>query len=202
MSNFPPEKYYEACITYNIVKEFDEREKRIYPFSISQIEERSKGYDFGYTYSNKSFFIQYKRPLLYDSENSIYTWQICREQLGIINSKNYGIRTYYALPAFIDTRQWFEGLENTYFVAAPNLQNHLKSKNDTKTNNINSKNGILKKWDYFSQFHKSLQKNVAYSVDESGITFEDILFYAQNLNEETRKNTWVYLMEDDNNYVF
>jgi len=202
MSDLPPEKYYEACITYHLVKEFEERfEKKLFPFSISQIEEKSKGYDYGYTYSNHSFFIQYKRPSVYDSANCVYNWQICREQLSVINCQDHGLRTYYALPAFIDSMQWFEGLEYTYFVLAPKLENYLKNKRNTKTSNISSNSNILKKWDYFSQYHTFLQSNVAYVMKQKDITFEDIISYAQILNEETRECTWVYLIEADS-YVF
>ncbi|WP_111927791.1 hypothetical protein [Clostridium tertium] len=202
MSDFPPEKYYEACITYHLVKEFEERfDIKLFPFSISQIEEKSRGYDFGYTYSNQSFFIQYKRPSIYESKKTIYSWQICREQLSVINCQHFSLRTYYALPAFIDTMQWFEGLENTYFVLAPNLENYLKNKANTKTSNINSNIDILKKWDYFLQFYDPIQSNVAYVVNQKGITINDIVNLAKKLDRETRECTWVYLMED-NSYVF
>lgn len=51
-----PEKFYESCLTYNIIQYFDEvLEQKVYPFSISQLEEKSAGYDYGYEVSNKSF---------------------------------------------------------------------------------------------------------------------------------------------------
>ena len=43
-NSFPPEKYYEACITYHILRYYEEKRiGRIFPFSISQIREKQKG---------------------------------------------------------------------------------------------------------------------------------------------------------------
>lgn len=40
---FPPEKYYEACITYHIVRYCEEKQMgRIFPFGISQIQEKKR----------------------------------------------------------------------------------------------------------------------------------------------------------------
>lgn len=198
MSNFPPEKYYEACITYHLVNEFEVLfQRKIYPFSISQIEENSKGYDYGYTYSEKSFYIQFKRPFAYDSATSTYNWQICRNQLGVINQQNYRLNTYYALPAFVDSMKWFEGLEYTFFVLAPNLESYLKNKNTAKTNLVNSDVNILKSWSYFSSKYSSVSKNVAYKTEQKPVTFTDIVIYAQSLNKETRECTWVYLIKEE-----
>ena len=62
MKKAQPEKYYEACITYNIIKELNRIGKKVYPYSISQRDEKEEGYDFGYHVSENSFLIQYKSP--------------------------------------------------------------------------------------------------------------------------------------------
>jgi hypothetical protein len=125
MSCFPPEKYYEACITYHLVNEFRDRfDQTLYPISISQIEEHFKGYDFGYCFSGSSFFIQYKRPVTL--QNDIYSWHIDKDQLQIINKRSDLFKTYYALPAFSDMMEWYGGIDHTYFIVAPIFQHMLK----------------------------------------------------------------------------
>jgi hypothetical protein len=199
LNNFPPEKYFEACITYHLVNDFKERfDKRVFPFSISQIEEKSKGYDFGYTFSNESFFIQYKRPLAYDTDTSIYSWQISREQLSIINHQNYALKTYYALPAFVNTKQWYEALEHTYFVIAPKLEDYLNKKKRTKTNNIYSNIDILKSWSHYSSIYASKQRNTVLKLKQNTVTFEDVISYAKSIDHQTKECTWIYLIEEEN----
>ena len=57
MDYFPPEKYYEACVTYHIVRYYEENfDERIFPFSISQIQEKREGYDFGYLRNPEQVF--------------------------------------------------------------------------------------------------------------------------------------------------
>lgn len=200
MKSFPPEKYYESCITYHLVKEFEERfEKKLYPFSISQIEEKCEGYDYGYTFSNRSFFIQYKRPYSFMCESGIpvYNWNVCREQLSVINRQPHSLKTYYALPAFIDIMKWFEGIDHTYFVLAPRLEEYLVNKGKAKTNIINSNNKILKRWNDILLSHELFQSNVAYEYSQNGITLTDIISIARKLDGETRECTWIYLLEDD-----
>lgn len=37
----PPEKYYEACITFNLIQYFSTNYgKKVYPFSITQLREK------------------------------------------------------------------------------------------------------------------------------------------------------------------
>lgn len=44
-----PEMFYESSLTYNILQYFEEiLEQKVYPFSISQFEENSAGYDYGF----------------------------------------------------------------------------------------------------------------------------------------------------------
>lgn len=194
IKNRPPEKYYEACITYHLVNEFKQRfDIELYPFSISQIEEYTEGYDFGYKFSCDSFVIQYKRPDVYS--NGEYYWKINREQLDKLNSNNYKLRAYYALPAFIDTNKWFEGFESTFFVEAAKLQYFLKSKIN-KNNNINSKSKILEDSDHFIKKYDYGQKNLAYAEEVQSVTMKDIIQLANGIEKEMRNNTWVYLMRE------
>lgn len=111
-NSFPPEKYYEACITYHILRYYEEKRiGRIFPFSISQIREKTEGYDFGYYLEDKEyFFIQYKRPYYGSS-----AWQINIGQLNTIVENGIGKITYYAFPDFHNIFEWYTGLENTFF---------------------------------------------------------------------------------------
>lgn len=198
MTGFPPEKYYEACITYHLVNEFKERyNKRLYPFSISQIEENSKGFDFGYKISCSSFYIQYKRPFVYEATESLYSWQICRKQLSVINSQPHALRTYYALPAFVRTDQWFEGLDHTYFVDASKLAAYLdRHREKTKTSTIHSNVGMLKPWSDFSSRFASTPRNAVAHSEKKDICLQEIIAYTKTLAPETRESTWVYLLEE------
>ncbi|ARU60802.1 hypothetical protein CBW65_06625 [Tumebacillus avium] len=198
MAGFPPEKYYEACITHHLVNEFKERyNKRLYPFSISQIEESSKGFDFGYVLSGRSFYIQYKRPFAYVATQSLYSWQICRNQLSVINSQQHVLRTYYALPAFVGTGQWFEGLDHTYFVTASKLAGYLeRHREKTKTSIIHSNLKMLKPWSHFSSQFVSPPRNAIAQSEQKDISFEEIIRYTETLDPETRECTWVYLLEE------
>ncbi|HWO98311.1 MAG TPA: hypothetical protein VNM45_18655 [Bacillus sp. (in: firmicutes)] len=197
MSIFPPEKYYEACITHHLVNEFRERyNKRLYPFSISQLEENSKGFDFGYVISHQSFYIQYKRPFAYEIMESLYSWKIDRNQLNIINSQPYALRTYYAFPAFFRTDQWFEGLDHTYFVNSPKLEDYLeRHREKTKTSTIHSSLGILKPWSQLSSQFATIPRNAVAQSKQQDVCFHEIITYAETLDPETRNRTWVYLLE-------
>lgn len=42
MRDIPPEKYYEACLTYHFVRQFELIGGKLYPFSISQKKKRIK----------------------------------------------------------------------------------------------------------------------------------------------------------------
>lgn len=197
MVDFPPEKYYEACITHHLVNEFKERyDKRLYPFSISQIEEYSKGFDFGYVFSRQSFYIQYKRPFAYETTESVYRWKVCRNQLSVINRQSYALRTYYAFPAFVRTEQWFEGLDHTYFVNASKLECYLeRHRVKTKTSIIKSNLGMLKPWSHFSSQYASPPRNAIAQSKQKDVRLHEIFAYAKSLDPETRARTWGYLLE-------
>lgn len=95
MKKAQPEKYYEACITYNIIMELKRIGKTVYPYSISQREEKDEGYDFGYHISEKSFLIQFKSPYKFKEIKNgeiIYRWKINRAQLDVLNKHNENIR--------------------------------------------------------------------------------------------------------------
>ena len=112
----PPEKYYEACVTYHLVRRFEWMYgRRLYPFSVSQIREKKLGFDFGYELSEGNLFlVQFKRP--YVMGNGRLRWQIGREQAEILAKQP--VKAYYAFPAFLDGKEWYEGLEKTVFVPA------------------------------------------------------------------------------------
>lgn len=114
---FPPEKYYEACITYHIVRYCEEKQMgRIFPFSISQVQEKKEGYDFGYQMDSQNlFFVQYKRPQMRMTVSNSAVWMIDIGQLKTIVEAGIGAYSYYALPEFYDYREWYEGLEKRIF---------------------------------------------------------------------------------------
>ncbi|HHY25545.1 MAG TPA: hypothetical protein GX523_02115 [Desulfitobacterium dehalogenans] len=192
MSKIPPEKYYEACITYNLVYEFNIKyDIKLYPFSISQIEEKEKGYDFGYELSNDSFFIQYKKPSLFDINTNKYSWKIDNEQLHIINRSNINIKTYYALPGFVNTSKWYEGLDLTYFIESVKLGNILKSKNGQKTATLHSTNNGLRSWSYYFDSKQNL-RNLARCDILEPITLDAVKKYTLSIDEESKNITWLY----------
>lgn len=199
MSKIPPEKYYEACITYNLVNEFDlQFDIKLYPFSVSQIEENDLGYDFGYEFSAKSFFIQYKKPFLHDVESKLTTWQIDISQLSTIISNDIGIRTYYALPYFTSTMSWYEGLQNTYFVDSIRLHNSLKDKLKQNTVNIKSINNYLREWDYFFNSNMKSLSNLALKSDlVDNNNLNDIVDYVKRLDYDEKENLWLYLLKKE-----
>ena len=140
-----PEKYYEACVTYNIISYFHEkRDEIIYPFSISQVKEKKEGYDFGYEGNNKIFLLQYKRPR--QLRDDCYSWEIDKDQLEVIINNSYGNLTYYALPSFDDYKLWYEALceTNMKFVDALTVQRYLDK---TGRKSINSNWDGLKCWE-------------------------------------------------------
>ncbi len=166
-NSFPPEKYYEACITYHILRYFEEVGiGRIFPFSISQIRENTEGYDFGYYLEDQGrFFIQYKRPYYGSS-----VWQIDIRQLKTIIKNGIEKITYYAFPDFHDIFEWYTGLENTFFLSAADLatQIRLKKMKGFETVQINKREWRLKRFDdYFSR--KTVYGNIlAERSEENG----------------------------------
>lgn len=122
----PPEKYYEACITYHLVRQFELiYNRRLYPFSISQIRERELGFDFGYELAGGNLFlVQFKRPCV--TEKGEIRWLIDVEQAGILAKQS--AKAYYAFPAFVDGKEWYEGLVKTIFVPAGMVYTWVRSK--------------------------------------------------------------------------
>lgn len=199
MSEIPPEKYYEACITYNLVCEFDiNYDIKLYPFSISQIEEKDKGYDFGYELSNDSFFIQYKRPIAYDVNSKKFSWKIDNEQLNTINYSDVGLKTYYALPTFVNTSEWYEGLNLTRFIESVKLAQVLKNNNrQKKTATLHSTDNSLRSWNYyFDSKHKNLN-NVAQCNTFKHVTINNIQKYVLSMDDELKNTTWFYAIRKD-----
>ncbi|MEB4858343.1 hypothetical protein [Priestia megaterium] len=194
-----PEKFYEACITHHLVTHFEMiLDKKIYPFSISQIEEKNEGYDFGYKISNKSFFIQYKRPYI-SLPQGVYNWKIELEQLTTINSKNYNINTYYALPAFGDSLGWYTALNNTFFINAINLENQIKKinfKREVKSTTINKEKIKLDSWKEIKHKFATTLNTALKEPLETNLKVEDIFDYIKGLNQYTKDTTWLYIVEE------
>lgn len=167
---FPPEKYYEACITYHIVRYCEEKQMgRIFPFSISQIQEKKEGYDFGYQMDSQSlFFVQYKRPQMRMTANHSSVWMIDIGQLKTIVEGGIGACTYYALPEFYDYLEWYKGLEKTYFLNAEDLytQIRLQKKMDQKTVFVWNDGWKLRRFeDYFSV--RNIYRNVLIQAQDA-----------------------------------
>ena len=151
-----PEKYYETCITCHIVRYFEQsRIGKIYPFTISQVQEKSYGYDFAYPLGNGHiFYIQFKRPNGLSVENSMMAWSVEMVQLETIIKNGIGSCTYYALPEFDDIFEWYSGLEKTCFISADDLYTQIRLKRKIRQHAvlINSKKWRLKRFgDYFPQ---------------------------------------------------
>lgn len=196
MDHFPPEKYYEACITYHLVNQFQERfDQELFPLSISQFAEHYYGYDFEYRFSAKSFFIQYKRPIAF--LNGIYSWHIDKEQLQVISRYEYPCKTYYALPAFSDMMEWYHGIEQTYFVVAPKLSAFLRENRGIKMNVLHSTSDVLRNWEDIARQFAVMQSSLFQLAQRQGITVADIASYANVLNSESRACTWGYLFKEN-----
>ena len=122
----PPEKYYEACVTYHLITYFKMLyRKTVYPFSISQVREKAVGFDFGYEVQKGTvFLLQYKRPIGEGAQG--YFWEIERTQAEVL--AGMPVRSYYVLPAFVQTAEWYEGLEKTYFIPTQRIWRWLQKK--------------------------------------------------------------------------
>lgn len=139
-----PEKFYEACVTYNIINFFDEkRAEKVFPFSVSPVQEKTEGYDFAYAIKDTIFMLQFKRPY---KNMSGYRWEINIDQLNVIIRNAYGSVVYYALPQFEDYKLWYQALdcENMKFIDATSLKKYLV---ETGKKSINSSYAKLKNWD-------------------------------------------------------
>lgn len=126
----PPEKYYEACLTYHLIRYFREiHDRTLYPFCVSQVKEQKYGFDFGYhSGGGRLFLVQYKRP---QTCAGGYAWPIRMEQLEVL--AQCGLPAFYALPAFSDPLEWYEGLEKTYFISAGQVRFWLQNRSEQKS---------------------------------------------------------------------
>ncbi len=139
-----PEKFYEACVTCNIINYFKEkRAECVFPFSVSPVREKQEGYDFAYEVKDKIFLLQFKRP---NRNESCYRWDIDIEQLKVIVNNTYASVAYYALPQFDDYKMWYQVLSKKYvkFIDAISLQKYLAK---TGKKSINSSYEELKDWE-------------------------------------------------------
>lgn len=137
----PPEKYYEACITYHLVRYFEQMyNRRLYPFSISQIQEKKLGFDFGYELSKGNvFLVQFKRPYVKGDRGLM--WKIEKEQAEVLAKQS--ARAYYALPAFLEREDWYEGLDKTFFVPAGSVYTWVRSKKVDQSAWLNAEERII-----------------------------------------------------------
>lgn len=173
-----PEKYYESCITYNIVNYYDEEKRiKIYPYSISQNEENDLGYDFGYEVVKNMFFIQYKRPHKKLS-NGKFTWLIDLEQLEtIMSNEHYCNSVYYCLPNFNDIKQWYNAFDNSYFIKATILHKQLEGKlrKGQKIKSIRESRFGMKTWYEIEndEYLRIDRKNLAYKIEDDNYSNYD-----------------------------
>ena len=168
----PPEKYYEACITYHLVRYFEQMyNRRLYPFSISQIQEKKLGFDFGYELlKGNVFLVQFKRP--YVKENGKIKWKIEKEQAEVLVKQS--ARTYYALPAFLDGKDWYEGLDKTFFVPAGRIYTWMRSKKADQSVWLGTEERVLSAFDssFSDQFGRDLKSALRQEIN---YTEEDFL---------------------------
>jgi len=199
LSKIPPEKYYEACITHHLVNEFDTQlDIKLYPFSISQIEENDRGFDFGYEFDSYSFFIQYKKPHMHEIETKKTAWKINIDQLKTIRSNDIGLRTFYVLPGFTNTSEWYDGLDQSYFVDAARLYNHNIGKLMQKTTTLNSDSEILRHWSYYFNINIRKQSNTALRKSTGyKLTSTDIIEYINQLDHMDKDSMWLYLIKKE-----
>lgn len=107
--------------------------RRLYPFSISQVKEKQLGFDFGYEVSKGNVFLaQYKRPC--GKGKSGIMWEIKKEQAALLAKQP--VRSFYVLPALFEPakirpkRVWDAcDTEVVVFLAMGNVQNLQKEDN-------------------------------------------------------------------------
>lgn len=175
-----PEKYYENCLTYNIVNYYVSNfDKYIYPFTISQREEKEEGYDFGYCL-NDFFAIQYKKPILLESS---YSWRISKEQLNVIIRNGLYTKIFYAFPAFHNITQWYSALDHCYFIRADRLFSYLNKKKKS-TINSNKDIEVLLTWGEITKEIKIIYDKKYYGLSEISIENQLQKFY-RTLKEVT-----------------
>ena len=185
-----PEKFYEACITYNIIMAFKRIGKTVYPYSISQRKEKREGFDFGYIYDEASFLIQFKRPEVVKElkvGEEIYSWKIEREQLETLNKNRKNVPIYYALPAFEDVYEWYLGIKKTYFIDSKRLEEFFEK--DKKTKVLRSDCPALKRWDdIFESFRR---ENYDYAIEK----IEEVSVLSWEIDEEM-EGLWAYCVKE------
>ncbi|MEK3881114.1 hypothetical protein [Paenibacillus sp. FSL M7-0420] len=136
-----PEKYFENCITYNILNYFNNKLGfKLFPFSISQNMEHKYGFDFGYKYIDDFFAIQYKKPIYV---NNIAKWAINIDQLKTILSMGLGKKVYYCFPDFNRVDLWYLGLDYSFFTRADRLYTYL---NNTRKKSVKKDDPIVQNW--------------------------------------------------------
>lgn len=173
-----PEKFYEACVTYNIVDFYKSNtNKRVYPFSISQHKENKEGYDFGYEVDSNSFMIQYKRPENIKLDNK-FTWKIDEEQLKTILNTGIDDKIFYCFPGFSDFRNWYEALKMTYFALPSDIYTYLER---SCRKSISSNTEILKSWyDIYNLIeNRSLRKGLV-CLNHNNMNFVDKFMKVSN----------------------
>ena len=186
----PPEKYYEACITYHLVRYFEQvYSRRLYPFSISQIREKKLGFDFGYELSEGNLFlVQFKRP--YVMGNGRIKWQIEKEQAEILAKQP--AKVYYALPAFLDGKEWYEGLDKTFFVPAGIVYTWVRSKKVEQSAWLSEEKRIISVSD--SSFHDFFGRDLKNALRaEINYAEEDFL---KQINKEVEDQICGYWIGD------
>ena len=137
LAGVPPEKYYEACITYHLVREQERRGRRLYPFAISQAVEHQLGFDFGYGWG-RGFLAQYKRPILRAEGCG---WIIDLEQFQTL--RNCGVPAYYVLPRFFLASEWYEGLDLTAFLSVSALEPWIQERKGQKEACLGEEDPVL-----------------------------------------------------------
>ena len=184
----PPEKYYEACITYHLVRYFEQvYSRRLYPFSISQIREKKLGFDFGYELSEGNLFlVQFKRP--YVMGNGRIKWQIEKEQAEILAKQP--AKVYYALPAFLGGKEWYEGLDKTFFVPAGIVYTWVRSKKVEQSAWLNEEKRIISVSD--SSFHDFFGRDLKNALRaEINYAEEDFLKQINEAVEDQICGYWI-----------
>lgn len=194
--NIQPEKYYESCITYHLVTYFEIiLDKKLYPFSISQIQEKELGYDFGYEAAQYIFFIQYKRPFLNSEKNY---WKIEIEQLNTINSQDSNIDTYYCLPNFTNHLGWYEAPKESYFIHATSLKNQLiNSIGNKKSITVNNDKVKLENWDFLCKKFQTKLNNAIEAYRIAPPSIEQVKAYIECLDSESKETTWGYIVREN-----
>lgn len=190
-----PEKYYEACITYNLINDFRIRfDQPLYPISFSQMHEHHHGLDFGYLSVDQGFFLQYKRP--FTQNNNIISWEINIEQLETICSMPFSFACFYALPAFFDVRQWYEGLRHCFFVSARALRNHIGVRIKQRSYFLHSDSITLQQWESIAESFFVAYNNTVVPIEDTVVTMAQVASFIDQISD-TWESAWFYMIKED-----